>query len=56
MPDIEFTPMELASLVVSNMDYTELHECAIIGLTKFYEDNPDNFEYDLFNETGEDAQ
>ncbi len=42
--------LDLATHVVSQMDYTELHDSAITGLVQFYEANPDKFTDDAFNE------
>ncbi len=44
------TRSELAAHIVNNMDYAELHESAIVGLTLHYHANPEKFHEDLNNE------
>ena len=46
----ETSHVGLAKHVVNQMDYAELHESAIAGLTQFYENDPDKFREDLESE------
>jgi len=42
--------LELAQIVVDQMDYNEMKESAIVGLTTLYEEDREKFIEDLENE------